>query len=88
MTVAVGMGRGCTRSSRTRTVLEAELGQLGTGERVVVAHSLSVLLWLHAAAALGTAARVDRVLLVAPPSPAVLAEHDEVREYARVQLDA
>lgn len=69
-------------------VLEAELGQLGSGERVVVAHSLSVLLWVHAAAVLGGAARVDRVLLVAPPSPAVLAEHDEVREFAGIQLDA
>lgn len=36
----------------------------------------------------GYCGTVDRVLLVAPPSPAVLAEHDEVREFVRVQLDA
>lgn len=40
-----------------------------TGERVVVAHSLACLLWLHHAATSPDAStRVDRVLLVAPPS--------------------
>ncbi|GAA1332966.1 RBBP9/YdeN family alpha/beta hydrolase [Saccharothrix algeriensis] len=40
------------------------------GERVVVAHSLACLLWLHhAAGGFDPALRVDRVLLVAPPSP-------------------
>ncbi|QQQ77633.1 alpha/beta hydrolase [Saccharothrix sp. 6-C] len=39
-------------------------------ERVVVAHSLAVLLWLHhAAGEFDEALRVDRVLLVAPPAP-------------------
>jgi uncharacterized protein len=68
-------------------VLRAELAQLGDGERVVVAHSLSVVLWLHAAPLLAGAERVDRVLLVAPPSPAVLAEHEEVAAFARVRPD-
>lgn len=41
-----------------------------TGERVVVAHSLACLLWLHhAASSPDPALRVDRALLVAPPSP-------------------
>ncbi len=41
-----------------------------TGERVVVAHSLACLLWLHhAASSPDPSSRVDRVLLVAPPSP-------------------
>ncbi|MEU4802731.1 alpha/beta hydrolase [Actinosynnema sp. NPDC023587] len=41
-----------------------------SGERVVVAHSLACLLWLHhAAGGVDPALRVDRVLLVAPPSP-------------------
>jgi predicted alpha/beta hydrolase family esterase len=45
-----------------------------TGERVVVAHSLGCLLWLHhAASAPDPALRFDRALLVAPPSP----EHPE-----------
>ncbi len=42
----------------------------GTAERVVVAHSLAGLLWLHhAAGSFDPALRVDRVLLVAPPAP-------------------
>jgi predicted alpha/beta hydrolase family esterase len=42
----------------------------GSVERVVVAHSLAVLLWLHhAAGSFDPALRVDRVLLVAPPAP-------------------
>jgi len=39
-------------------------------ERVVVCHSLGVLLWLHHAATLSSAP-VDRLLLVAPPGPAL-----------------
>jgi len=69
-------------------LLRAELGQLGDGERIVVAHSLAVPLWQHAAALLEPAERVDRVLLVAPPSPEVLARYAEVREFAAVPLDA
>lgn len=58
--------------------LRAEPAQLGDGERVVLAHSLAVVLWLHAARLLSGPERVDRVLLVSPPSPAVLAGHEEV----------
>ncbi len=49
------------------SVLHGELAQLGDGERVVVAHSCSVALWLLAAPELTTDERVDRVALVAPP---------------------
>jgi uncharacterized protein len=58
--------------------LHAHLKELaeGPGERVVVGHSLSVLLWLHAVARGGV--RADRVLLAAPPSPGVVAGIDEV----------
>lgn len=56
-------------------------------ERIVVAHSLSVLLWLHAAArGLPGLAAVDRVLLVAPPSASVLARHPEVAGFAPPDL--
>ena len=42
----------------------------GSVERVVVAHSLAGLLWLHhAAGEFDPGLRVDRVLLVAPPAP-------------------
>jgi uncharacterized protein len=56
-------------------ILGAELEQLGTGERVVICHSLSCLLWAHAAPRLGAVAHVDRLLWVAPPGPsAIVAE--------------
>ncbi|XVS65796.1 RBBP9/YdeN family alpha/beta hydrolase [Actinosynnema sp. CA-299493] len=48
----------------------AAMPAAGSVERVVVAHSLAVLLWLHhAAGEFDAALRVDRVLLVAPPAP-------------------
>ena len=50
-------------------VLRAELAMLGTGERIVIAHSLGCLLWLHHAATADHAQRVDRLLLVCPPGP-------------------
>jgi predicted alpha/beta hydrolase family esterase len=48
--------------------LREELARLG-GERVVLCHSLACILWLQHARS--TEERVDRVLLVAPPSPSV-----------------
>jgi len=54
-------------------VFTSEWRQMGAGERVVVAHSLGCLLWLHAAAEGVVDPVADRVLLVAPPSPAVTA---------------
>jgi predicted alpha/beta hydrolase family esterase len=53
-------------------VLRAELLMLGSGERVVICHSLSCLLWLRHAATAGVEHRVDRVLLVCPPSTCAL----------------
>ncbi|MEU4272293.1 alpha/beta hydrolase [Streptomyces sp. NPDC026092] len=52
------------------------------GEFVVVAHSLSVVLWLRAAALDPEGLDVDRVLLVAPPSPAVTASIPEIAAFA------
>src|SRR4051812_15005671 len=65
--------------------LDAEWDSRGR-ERVVVCHSLAVLLWLHAAARGG--ARADRVLLVAPPSAEVLASLAEVAEFAGPEVTA
>lgn len=48
-------------------VLVGEWAQMGDGERVVVAHSPSCLLWLHAATRHPFDPVADRVLLVAPP---------------------
>ncbi|MFJ5529150.1 alpha/beta hydrolase [Streptomyces sp. NPDC093261] len=56
-------------------------------ERVVVAHSLSAVLWLHAVARRVTGLAMDRVLLVAPPSASVLSRHREVAEFAPPPLD-
>ena len=59
-------------------VLAGEWLQMGDGERVVVAHSLSCLLWLHAAARSAVEPPADRVLLVAPPSPQATAACPEI----------
>lgn len=50
-------------------VLHGELAQLGDGERIVVAHSCAVALWLLAAPDIRAEERIDRALLVAPPGP-------------------
>jgi uncharacterized protein len=63
-------------------LLHAELAQLGSGQRIVIAHSLSVLLWLYVAAGLRAAEEVDRVLLVCPPSPDVVRAHAEIAAFA------
>jgi predicted alpha/beta hydrolase family esterase len=68
-------------------LLKAELAQLGDGERVVIAHSLAVPLWAHAAQILTESERVDRVMLVAPPSPQVLQGYPEVAAFGRVRVD-
>ncbi|MCX4666898.1 alpha/beta hydrolase [Streptomyces sp. NBC_01381] len=69
--------------------LEVWLGRLQAlldGEQVVVCHSLGVLLWLHAVARGG--GRVDRVLLVAPPSGDVLARYEEVAGFGGPEVSA
>ena len=68
-------------------LLHAELAQLGDGERVVIAHSLAVPLWLHAAPRLTPREHADRVLLVAPPSPQVLQSFPEVAAFGGIHLD-
>ncbi len=66
----------------------AELDQLGRGERIVVAHSLAVPLWLRAVAGLSTPQYVDRVLLVAPPSLVFLAGTAAVARFGPADLDS
>lgn len=50
-------------------VLHGELAQLGGGERIVIAHSCGVALWLLAAPEITAEERVERVALVSPPGP-------------------
>lgn len=69
-------------------LLHAELAQLGHGERIVIAHSLGAVLWLQAASGLSVGERVDRVLLVSPPSPDVLRSHPEIAAFAEGLQDA
>lgn len=69
-------------------LVHAELAQLGDGERVVIAHSLAVQLWLQVAATLAPHQRVDRTLLVSPPSPRILAGYEEVSPFVGVRHDA
>ncbi|MFJ9627715.1 RBBP9/YdeN family alpha/beta hydrolase [Streptomyces sp. NPDC101175] len=62
--------------------LRRQLDGLG-GERVVLAHSASALLWLHAVdrGVVGDG-DADRVLLVSPPSASVVVRHPEIAEFA------
>ena len=63
-------------------LLRTELAALpDDGERVLVCHSLAVLLWWQAAPTLG-ALQADRVLLVAPPAADVLRGYPEVAAFA------
>ena len=72
-------------------LLRSELAALDDGaggsERVLVCHSLAVLLWWQAAPSLG-ALQPDRVLLVAPPSADVLRGFAEVAAFAPPGIEA
>jgi predicted alpha/beta hydrolase family esterase len=48
----------------------------------VVCYSLACLVWLHCVARDAVPVPVERVLLVAPPSPRVLEQHPEVTGFA------
>lgn len=53
-------------------LLVAEYAMLGTGERIVIGHSLGCALWYQASAHGVLTSPADRVLLVAPPGPGFL----------------
>jgi predicted alpha/beta hydrolase family esterase len=63
------------------TDLRRHLGALRGRERVLVCHSLAVLLWWQAAPSLGDLLP-DRVLLVAPPAADVLRKYPAVTAFA------
>jgi len=65
--------------------LRGHLEQLQGEERVVIAHSLGSLLWLHHTRS-DEPARVDRVLLVAPPGPEAPAP--EIAPFLAIELNA
>lgn len=71
-----------------REIVHAELTQLGSGERVVIAHSLAVSLWLYVASEMTAVECVDRVLLVSPPSPNFLRAHEEVAVFAEAPVSS
>ncbi|WP_328831300.1 alpha/beta hydrolase [Streptomyces sp. NBC_00252] len=65
-----------------------ELNNSGATERVVLGHSASALLWLHAVARGQVRGdEADRVLLVGPPSRAVVAQYPEVAGFAPPAAD-
>lgn len=66
-------------------LVEAELGMM-RGERTVVCHSLSSVLWLHLAARRSTALPVDRLLLVCPPGAETL-RWDAIAEFDPAGLE-
>jgi predicted alpha/beta hydrolase family esterase len=55
-------------------LLAGEYDQLGDGERIVICHSLACALWYQASERGLVDPIADRVLLVEPPGPSVLAE--------------
>ncbi|MGP3925963.1 RBBP9/YdeN family alpha/beta hydrolase [Streptomyces sp. 8N616] len=61
--------------------LRTRLSRLHGRERIVICHSLACALWLHAVARDAVPVPVDRVLLVAPPSPGFLERNGEVAEF-------
>jgi predicted alpha/beta hydrolase family esterase len=63
-------------------VISQEFAMLPAGERVVVAHSLGVIAWVHAVARHGLMA--GRTLLVAPPGPTFMAQNPEISGFAPV----
>lgn len=73
--------------------LEVWLGELARhltdgAPDVVLAHSAGAVLWLHAVArGIVKEGDVERVLLVGPPSPSVLARYPEVVEFAPPPLE-
>jgi len=65
-------------------VLRAALAGMA-GERVVICHSLAVLLWLHYAAS-AEGGHADRLLLVAPPGPS--ANNPQIESFFPAPVDA
>jgi len=70
-----------------KDIVHAELAQLGSGQRIVIAHSLAAPLWLAVSSEMAAADHVDRLLLVSPPSPDFLRAHDEVAAFADAPQD-
>lgn len=62
--------------------LTRHLGELKADDRTVICHSLACVLWLHALHRDLVTVQPDRVLLVAPPAPEILARYPEVSAFA------
>ena len=62
-------------------VVRAELAALAGGPTTVICHSLSCLAWLQLRAG-DDPPQADRVALVSPPSPELIAGQEAVREFA------
>jgi predicted alpha/beta hydrolase family esterase len=70
------------------TELRTHVDAMPGDDRTVVCHSLGSLLWLHAAAAGEVPLLVDRVLLVAPPGPDVVAGIPEIAGFLPPSMPA
>lgn len=68
--------------------LRHHLSRLHGSERVVICHSLACLLWLHAVARHPTDVKVDRLLLVAPPSSSFVTQYAEIAAFAPPDISA
>lgn len=59
-------------------VLRSHLTRMRHGERIAICHSLGCMAWLRLAMDSGSQLPVDRLLFVAPPSPAYVANEPEL----------
>ncbi|NYV77103.1 alpha/beta hydrolase [Streptomyces sp. UH6] len=64
------------------------LATLRARHRTVLCHSLACPTWLHAVARGQVTTPVDRVLLIAPPGPAFLADHPEITPFTAPPVTA
>ncbi|WP_433828631.1 RBBP9/YdeN family alpha/beta hydrolase [Actinoplanes sp. CA-015351] len=62
--------------------LRTRVAAMSGNRRTVLCHSLGCLLWLNAAARAEVPLQVDRVLLVAPPSPSITLSNPEIAGFA------
>ncbi|WP_229073148.1 alpha/beta hydrolase [Actinoplanes sp. DH11] len=62
--------------------LRTRVAAMPGSRRTVLCHSLGCLLWLNAAARSAVPLRVDRVLLVAPPSPSITLSQPAIAGFA------
>jgi predicted alpha/beta hydrolase family esterase len=68
--------------------IRQQLGLMRDRERVVICHSLGCMAWFHHAAGGRRVRPVDRIVFVAPPSPAYLADEPAIAAFQAPRVGA